>query len=72
MLSSFKIIRNKRVSIDLQIPQSLKIHNVFLFNLLQKAFIDSMFNRVNESLPRIIIKNKEGCEGHDILKRKIH
>ncbi len=36
-LGLFKVIRNKRVSIELQLPQSMKIYNVFHSNLLRKA-----------------------------------
>ena len=48
MLSFFEVIGNKGVSIELQLPQSMKIHNVFHPNLLQKASTDHLTNQVNE------------------------
>ena len=44
MLGSFKIIRNKRVFVKLQLTQSTKIHNVFHPNLLQKAFTNPLIH----------------------------
>ena len=44
MLGLFKVIGNKRVSIELQLLQSIKIHNVFHPNLLQKASTDPLTN----------------------------
>ena len=58
MLGFFEIIRNKGVSIELQLPQSIKIHNVLHSNLFQKASTDPLTNQVNKPLPLIIINNK--------------
>ena len=59
ILGFFKIIRNKRVVVELQLPQLMKIYNVFYPNLFQKTFKDLFTNQVNESLLFIIIKNKK-------------
>ncbi len=72
MLGSFEVIGNKRVSIELQLPQSMKIHNVFHPNLLQKALTDSMTNQVNEPPPPVIINNEEEWEVEDILDARSH
>lgn len=48
MLGFFEIIRNKKVFIKLQLPQLMKIYNVFYPNLLKKAFIDLLINQVNK------------------------
>lgn len=44
MLGFFTIINNKRVSIKLKVPRSIKIHNVLHINLLWKLYIDLMTN----------------------------
>ena len=58
MLSFFEVIRNKDFFIELQLPKSMKIHNVFYSSLLQKASIDSLTNQDNK-LPYLIIINNE-------------
>ncbi len=47
MLGPGEVIENKGVSVELQLPQSMKIHNVFHLNLLQKASTDPLTNQVN-------------------------
>lgn len=59
MLGFFEVTGNKRVSVKLQLLQSIKIHNVFHQNLLQKISIDPLTNQDNEPPPLIIINNKE-------------
>ena len=44
MLGLFEVIGNKEVSIELQLPQSMEIHNLFHSNLLRKASIDPFTN----------------------------
>ena len=44
MLGYFDIIQNKEVFVELQLPQSMKIYNVFYFNLLQKDLTDPLTN----------------------------
>lgn len=72
MLRLFEVIENKEISIELQLPQSMKIHNVFYSNLLRKALIDSLTNQVNESPSQVIINNKKESEVEDILDAKSH
>ena len=67
MLSLFEITGNKDVSVELQLPQSMKIHNVFYPNLLQKASTDPLTNQVNEPPPLFIINNEEEWELEDNL-----
>ena len=67
MLGPFEVIGNKGVSVELQLPQSMKIHNVFHPNLLRKASTDPLTNQVNEPPPPVIINNKEEWEVEDIL-----
>ncbi len=72
MLSPFEVIRNKGVSVELQLPQSMKIHNVFYPNLLQKASTDPLTNQVNEPSPPVIINNEEELEVVNIFDAKSH
>ena len=67
MPSLFEVIRNKRVFIELQLPQSIKIYNVFHPYLLQKTSTDLLINQPNEPLPPVIINIKEKLEVEDIL-----
>ena len=70
MLGPFEVIGNKRVFVELQLPQSMKIHNVFHPNLLQKASTDPLTNQVHEPPPPVIINNEEKWEVEDILDTK--
>ena len=72
MLGPFEVIGNKGVSVELQLPQSMKIHNVFHPNLLRKASTDPLTNQVNEPPPPIIINNEEEWEVEDILDARSH
>ena len=67
MLRFFEVIGIKRVFVKLQLPQSIKIHNIFHLNLLQKTSIDPLTNQVNEPPPPFIINNGENWEVKDIL-----
>ena len=59
ILGPFKVIGNKNVFIELQLLQSMKIHNVFHSNLLRKVSINPLTNQVNESPPPVIINNEK-------------
>ena len=70
MFGFFKVIENKNISVELWLPQSMKIYNVFHFYLLQKILIDILSNQIKEPLPPFIINNKEKWEIKDILDAK--
>ena len=72
MLGFFEVIGNKKVSVELQLPQSIKIHNVFHSNLLPKTSTDPLTNQVNELPSPIIINNKEKFKIKDILDARSH
>ncbi len=72
MLGLFELIGNKEVSVELQLPQSMKIYNVIHLNPLQKASTDPMTNQVNELPPLVIINNEEEWEVEDILDARSH
>ncbi len=59
MIGPFEVIERKGISLELQLPQAMKIHNVFHPNLLQKAFTDPLAGQVNKPAPLVIIDNKE-------------
>lgn len=67
MLGFLKVMENKKISIELQLPQSIKIYNIFYPNPLQKAFKDLLTNQVNKTLPLVIIINEEDWKVEDIL-----
>ncbi len=72
MLGFFEVIENKRVVVELQLPQSMKIHNIFHPNLLRNASRDPLTNQINEPLSSIIINNEKEWEVKDILDARSH
>ena len=72
MIGPFDIIRKKEILLELQLPQAMKIHNVFHPNLLRKAFTDPLTSQVNEPAPPVIIDNEEEWEVEDILDARSH
>ena len=56
----------------MQLPQLIKIHDVFYPNLFQKASIDPLTNQINEPPIPIIINNEKEWEVEDILNAKSH
>lgn len=67
MINPFKVIGKNSILLELQLPQAIKIHNVFHPNLLWKASIDPLIGQVNKPIPSIIINNKEKREVEDIF-----
>lgn len=67
MLSFFKVIGNETVFSKLQLPQSIKIHNLFYINLLPKAFTYLLTNEVNKVPTPVLINKKKECNIKDIL-----
>ena len=70
MLGSFKVIGNKRVFIELQLPKSKKIYNVFHLNLFRKVSTDLFANWVNHPSAPVIINNEKKREVEDIPNAK--
>lgn len=56
---SFEDIGNKRVLAKLQLPQLIKIHNIFYSNLLYKASTYLLTNQVYKTILLIIINNEK-------------
>lgn len=59
IIGLFKVIEKKSILLELQLPQSMKIYNVFRLNLLEKALTDPLKGQINESAPPIIIIYKD-------------
>ena len=70
MISPFEVIGKKDISLELQLSQAMKIHNVFHPNLLQKALTDPLIGQVNEPVPPVIINNEEEWEDEDIFNAR--
>ena len=67
MISPFEVIKKKSILLKLQLPQAMKIYNVFHPNLLEKASIDPITGQVNKLAPPVIINNEEKWEVEDIF-----
>lgn len=51
----------------MQLPKSMKIHNVFYLNFFQKTLTYPLTNQINKPLPLLIINNKKEWEVEHIL-----
>ena len=67
MIGPFEVIGKKNISLELQLPQTMKIYNVFHPNLLQKTSTDPLTGQVNEPAPPVMINNEEEWKVEDIL-----
>ena len=72
IISPFKVIRKKDILLELQLPQAIKIHNVFYPNLLQKVSINLLTGQINKPASSIIINNEEEWEVENIFNAKSH
>ena len=72
MFGFFEVIENKGIFVKLQLPQSIKIHNVLYSNLLQTTLSDPLTNQINKPPPPININNKEEWEVEIILDARSH
>ena len=72
MIGPFNVMRKKSILLKLQIPQAMKIHNVFHLNLLWKASTDPLTGQVNKPAPPVIINNEEEWKVEDIFNARSH
>ena len=59
MISFFEVIWKKVISLKLQLPQAMNIHNIIYLNLLQKTSTNLLIDQVNEPVPPVIIDNEK-------------
>ncbi len=72
MIGPFDVIGKKEISLELQLPQAMKIHNDIHPNLLRKTSTDPLTGQVNELAPPVIIDNEEEQKVEDILDARSH
>ena len=70
MISPFEVIEKKGILLKLQLPQAMKIYNVFDLNLFWKALLDPLTGQVNELIPPVIVNNEEEWEVEDIFNAR--
>ena len=60
MLGPFPIVKKVRTSYELQLPQTIKVYNVFHSNLLRKDLGNPLPGQIQEPLgPIVTADNKE-------------
>ena len=67
MIGPYKVKQLVRLSCQLNLPISIKIHNIFHSNLLQKTSTNPFFGQHNYPAPLVIVDNKEKWKVYDIL-----
>ena len=69
-IGPFKIKKLMRLSYQLELPHTMKIHDVFHPNLLRKAANNPLPDQQNIPLPPTVMNNKEEWEVDNILDAK--
>ena len=69
-INLFKIKKLVGLLYQLELPPTMKIHNVFYPNLLQKSAIDPLSGQQNSSPPLTVVNNKKEWEVNSILNAK--
>ena len=59
MIDPFKVIKKKDILLKLQLPQVMKIYNVFHLNFFQKASTDLLTGQINKLALSMIINDEE-------------
>lgn len=72
MLSSFLIVKKMRTSYELQLPQTMKIHNVFHLNLLHKNSGNFLSDQIQKSSESIVTADNEKWQLTDIVNSHWH
>lgn len=65
-------MRNKKLFVELQLLQSIKIQNVFPFNLRCKTLKNLLTHQIYNSLSSIIIQNKKELKAENIFDVRSH
>ena len=69
-IGPFKIKKLVGLLYQLELPHTMKIHNIFHPNLLCKAATDPLPGQQNSPPPPTVVDNKEEWEVNDILDAK--
>ena len=70
MISPYKVKKLVRLSYWLELPRSMKIHDVFHSNLLWKKATDHLFGQQNSPPSPTVIDDEEKWEVNNILDTK--
>ena len=70
MISSYKVKELVGLSYWLELPHTMKIHDVFHPNLLRKVATDPLPSQQNSPLPPTVMDDEEEWEVNDILDAK--
>jgi hypothetical protein len=71
MAGPFEIIRKIGNSYEVKLPDTIKIHNIFSLDWLQKAAKDPLPGQVNKPPPPIVITTEEEYEVQEVLASKL-
>jgi hypothetical protein len=72
MIDSYRIKKMLKANCQLDLSDSMKIHDIFHFFLLRKTSNDSLFDQILKSSSSMFIDEKEEYELNDVLNfRKI-
>ena len=71
ILGPFKILEAMGTSYRLQLPTTMRIHNVFYPSLLRRAAEDPMPGQINEPPQPIVVNDEDKWEVEDILNSRL-
>lgn len=72
MLNSFSIVKKVETSYELQLPQIMKVHNVFHLNLLHKNSGNLLSGQVQELSESIVTADNKKWQLTDIVNSHWH
>ncbi len=72
IIDFYKILKILKKACQLELSQSMKIHDIFYIFLLRFALIDFLIEQIQSSSSSIIVNEKEKYEVNDILNNHYH